>query len=136
MAVQTRIRVEMTDVFPSGAFVIGEVMPDEDYDIRKSGIGDPQRRDKETGQRVWNVRVLDTDPAGRKGSGEVTVKILADHQPVPPAELPGLPLRPVEFENLTVTPYVDTNGVRPRLAYSFRATAMRAPKSAKVTQAA
>lgn len=83
MAVQTRVRVEMTDVFPSGAFVIGEVMPGEDHDIRKSGIGDLQRRDKETGQRVWNVGVPDTDPAGPRGSSEVTVKILADHQPVP-----------------------------------------------------
>jgi len=43
------------------------------------------------------------------------------------------PFRPVEFEGLTVTPYVeelgrDRNGnVRTRVAYSFRARGVRAP---------
>ena len=37
-----------------------------------------------------------------------------------------MPFRPVEFDGLTVTPYVDDK--RNRVAYSFRATGMRAPQ--------
>ena len=36
-----------------------------------------------------------------------------------------MPFRPVEFDGLTVTPYVDDK--RGRVAYSYRATGMRAP---------
>ena len=130
MAVQTRLSVSMGDVFPLGAFVTGQIEPAEDFDLKQAGNVDPQVRDKVTGQRVWNVRVLDADPEARRGQAEVSVKIAADHQPMPPEALPGLPFRPVEFEGLTVTPYVDTNGARPRLAFSIRATGMRAPAKA------
>ncbi|MGK2877627.1 MAG: plasmid replication, integration and excision activator [Solirubrobacterales bacterium] len=130
MAVSTRIPVQTIDVFPHGAFMRGEVKPAEDFDKRQAGVDDTQVRDKETGQRVWEVMVVDADPEARKGQGEVTVKILADHQPVPPSALDGLPFRPVEFVGLTITPYVDTNRARPRLAYSIRATEMKAPGGA------
>ncbi|WP_224392302.1 hypothetical protein [Pseudonocardia sp. ICBG1293] len=60
-------------------------------------------------------------------SKTVTVKIAAPHQPVPPEAAAGLPFRPVEFDGLTVTPYVQESGGRPRVAYSFRAAGMRAP---------
>jgi hypothetical protein len=59
----------------------------------------------------------------------VSIKILADVQPVPPVG----PFQPVEFENLTVTPYVGNNN---RLAYSFRATALVAPKTLAETRKA
>ena len=84
MAVQMRLSVSMADVFPSGAFVVGEVSAAEDFDRKQAGAGDPQVRDKVTGQRVWNVRVVDADPEARRGQAEVTVKVLAEHQPVPP----------------------------------------------------
>ena len=61
------------------------------------------------------------------GPGEVTVKIAARHQPIPPEAAAGVPFRPVEFDGLTVTPYVNESGGRPRVAYSLRATGMRAP---------
>jgi hypothetical protein len=42
--------------------------------------------------------------------------------------MPGAPFRPVEFDGLTATPYVATTSTgRSRLAWSFRATGMRAP---------
>ncbi len=50
-------------------------------------------------------------------------------QPVPPEAVGGLPFRPVEFEGLTVTPYVDDK--RNRVAYSLRARAMHAPGKGK-----
>jgi hypothetical protein len=55
------------------------------------------------------------------------VKVAAEHQPVPPAAVDGSPFVQVEFEGLTVTPYVDESHGRPRVAYSIRATGMRAP---------
>ena len=101
--------------------------PAEDYEIKQAGNADPQVRDKVNGLPVWNVRVVDVDPATRRGQAEVTVKVAAAHQPVPPESMPDVPFRPVEFEGLTITPYVDTNGSRPKVAFSFRATGMRAP---------
>jgi hypothetical protein len=53
--------------------------------------------------------------------------IAAAHQPVPPAPAGELPFAAVEFEMLTVTPYLDDE--RGRVAYSFRARDMRAPEA-------
>jgi hypothetical protein len=61
----------------------------------------------------------------------VRVKLLASVLPVPPEAMDGAPFRPVEFEGLTATPYVATTATgRARLAWSFRATGMRAPSRA------
>ena len=133
MSVSQRMRVPFGDVFPAGAYMVGEVEAVEDYDQIKAAKeagrepGDVQLRDKVTEKRVWSVRVIDADPLTRRGKSEVVVKISADQQPVPPAETPGMPFRPIEFEELTVTPYVDDNGSRPRQAFSFRASGIKAP---------
>lgn len=131
MSVVTRIPVQMVDVFPQGAFMRGEVRAAEDFDKRKEGVADTQARDKETGERVWEVSVIDADPEARRGQGEVVVKISAEVQPVPPKAPEGLPFTPVAFAGLTLTPYVDTNRARPRLAYSIRATGIVDPSKAK-----
>ncbi len=126
MAITNKFPVAMGDVFPHGAFVVSEVEPVRDFD--KSTPGRPvQQLDKESGLPVWSVSVLDADPAARRTEKTVTVKIAAAHQPVPPEAAAGLPFRPVEFDGLTVTPYVQESGGRPRVAYSFRAAGMRAP---------
>ncbi|MFB9803943.1 hypothetical protein ACFFN5_25920, partial [Streptomonospora salina] len=39
----------------------------------------------------------------------------------------GLPFRPVEFEQMSVMPYVDDSGRRPRVAYSLRARGVKTP---------
>jgi hypothetical protein len=127
------MRVPFGDVFPAGAYMVGEVEPVEDYELIKAAKaagrdpGDVQLRDKVTEKRVWSVRVIDADPEARRGKSEVVVKISADQQPVPPPAIPGMPFRPVEFDELTVTPYVDDNGSRPRQAFSFRALGVKAP---------
>jgi hypothetical protein len=121
------------DVFPDGALMRGEVVAAEDFDALQAAKaagrepGDVQLRDKVTGLRVWEVRVVDLDDNARKGQGEVTVKISSDVQPVPPPKPEGQKLRPVEFENLTATPWIDDRGNRPNLAWSFRADGLRAP---------
>ncbi|MEU7811472.1 plasmid replication, integration and excision activator [Pseudonocardia sp. NPDC049154] len=126
MAIKNRFPVSMGDVFPHGAYVVSEVEAVRDFD--KSSQGRPvQQLDKESGLPVWSVSVLDADPDARRADKTVVVKLAATHQPVPPETLAGMPFRPVEFDGLTVTPYVQENGGRPRVAYSFRATAMRAP---------
>lgn len=124
MAIKGGLRASMGDVFPAGAFVVGEVERVRDFEAST-----PERfvqvKDRDTGELVWSVLVLDADESAPKGAKTVTVKISAAVQPVPPEAVPGLPFRPVEFEGLRVTPYVDDK--RGRVAYSLRARAMRAP---------
>jgi hypothetical protein len=140
MAIQGGIPVTQDVVFPNGAFVIGEVTPVEDFDAaqaaREAGrSADTQARDKTSGVRLWQVRVIDADESARKGQAEMTVKIAAEHQPVPPESLTGLPFRPVEFDGLVAMPWVDTTRGRPRVAWSLRASGMRAPGKPSVRAA-
>lgn len=132
MAIQGALRLGHEVVFPNGAFVVGEVSAVEDFDAaraaRESGKpADTQARDKETGLRMWQVRVIDADELARRGQVEVVVKIAAEHQPVPPEKAAGVPFRPVEFDGLTATPYIDESRSRPRIAWSLRASGMHAP---------
>jgi hypothetical protein len=130
MAIQGAIRVEFGDVFPHGCFVVGEVEPVRDFD-RSTKDSVVQAVDKDSGQLVWSVEVIDADPEAR--DKVVRVKIAAGVRPVPPEVASGVPFRPVEFEGLTVTPYVATPATgRPRLAYSFRASGMRSPSGRSV----
>jgi len=130
MAIRGAIPMEHGAVFPHGCFVVGEVQAMRDFDrsTREQAV---QAVDRDTGELVWTVDVVDADPEARERT--VRVKISASHQPVPPEAAAGLPFRPVEFEGLTATPYVATTASgRGRLAWSFRATGMRAPKAAPV----
>src|SRR5689334_20425747 len=126
-------------VCPHGALFLG-VEPVTDFD--KRGSGDDQARDKDTGERVWQVTVLDLDPeAGRFGATkELKVKVVAPVQPVPPSPAyPGYPPA-VEFTDMTISPYVDTNKCRhrpgqqhrcgARQGWSIRAGAMVDPREA------
>jgi len=72
---------------------------------------------------VWAVSVVDGDPDAVEAT--VKVKISGDVEPVLPDALPGLPFRPVEFEGLTVTAYL--NQSTNRVAFSYRASGLRAP---------
>jgi hypothetical protein len=131
MAIQGAISMAHGNVFPHGCFVVGEVTPMRDFDksTREQAV---QATDRETGELVWTVDVVDADPDAREKT--VRVKITAPVQPVPPETAPGVPFRPVEFDGLTATPYVATMASgRGRLAWSLRATAMRAPKATPVT---
>ncbi|WP_346007687.1 plasmid replication, integration and excision activator [Janibacter terrae] len=128
MAVSRRMEVVFGSVFPNGAYLVGDVEPVGDFnqDARPDGTR-PQQTDPETGELVWTVPVLDADPEARKNEKTINVKISARQQPVPPANPGDLPFVPVEFEGLTLTPWIDDNGVRPKLAWSFRAKSMTAP---------
>jgi hypothetical protein len=125
-----RIEVEHDTVFPAGALFLSV---DRQPDYERRGKGDDQARDKESGERVWVVKVMDEDPEARQS--EVRVKVTAPHMPVPPApQVEGFPPR-VEFVGLTLTPYLDSSRrcsaerCQSRQAYSLRATGIREPGS-------
>jgi hypothetical protein len=121
MALQGPIPVEFGNVFSHGAFAAGGFEPMRDFDA-SSGDRFVQAKDKQSGLPVWVIEVIDADPAARVRA--VKVKVAAQVQPVVPAGPSGSPFVPVEFTGLTVTYYVNQAG---RLAYSLKATGIRAP---------
>ncbi|MEU0559396.1 transcriptional regulator [Dactylosporangium sp. NPDC006015] len=120
----SRFSIRFEDVFPAGCVLVPDsIVEAQDYnEVTKART---PALDKLTGQRVWSVRVMDMDPdlAGR--AREVAVKVSAPVQPVPDN---GAPFAPVEFEGMTVTPYVGPTG---RLAYSYRAAGFRSSTPAR-----
>jgi hypothetical protein len=92
-----------------------------------------QQADKITGLPLWVIEVIDADPEARQRT--VKVKVAAQYQPVLPDAPAGSPFVPVEFEGLQATPYVDASRCRAketgkcgaRMAYSLKATGVRAP---------
>jgi hypothetical protein len=116
----TRFSVRFEDVFAGGCRVVPDSLT-EAMDFDSNTKARTPSVDKVTNQRVWQIRVMDMDPdlAGR--SREVTVKILADLRPVLPS---SEPFAEIEFEGMTVTPYVNNTG---RLTYSYRSTGLREP---------
>jgi hypothetical protein len=116
------------------------VLPGARLDRRAQDYDEKTKRrtpaiDKVTGTKVWQCRVSDLDPELAGRSRETMVKILADKMPVPPTRAP---FEAVEFENLTVTPYVDNgrcqgkgNRCQARMAFSLRATGLKAARPAQ-----
>ncbi|GAA3443334.1 plasmid replication, integration and excision activator [Planomonospora venezuelensis] len=132
MAIQGPIPINFDQVFPHGCYIVGEVEQVKDFDASTNGRT-VFAKDKTTGELVWQVAVMDADPAVKAGQKTVAVKILSPVQPVPPPSLPGLPFTPVKFDGMSVTPYVSQAG---RLAYSIRATLMRSPRAAAPAKSA
>jgi hypothetical protein len=128
MAMPRKINIQFGEVFPHGVYAVSEVTQVRDFD-RSTKDRPVYSVDEDSGLNVWSVDVMDGDPEARKADRQLSIKILAKQQPVlPPSN--GLPFTPVEFEGMTATPYVSDSNGRPRLAWSFRAMAVRAPKNA------
>ncbi|MFI5258565.1 MAG: plasmid replication, integration and excision activator [Candidatus Limnocylindrales bacterium] len=132
MALSRHIPISMDQVFPSGAYALGAVEQVVDFDAST-----PEQRvqahDRESGLPLWAISVFDPDPEAR--TKVVRVKIASRTPPVLPQAPAGSPFPAVSFDGLTATGYVDTSGSRPRLAWSFRATAVRgASPKAQVPQ--
>ena len=127
MAIAKRFKIAHDDVFPFGAYLMGECGPVWDFD-KSSKDAKVQQLDKDSGLPLWSVDVVDADPEAGKKAKTVTVKIAAKVQPVPPEALPGLPFRPVVFEGLSALPYIEDSGNFSRIVWSFKADAMTAPK--------
>jgi len=129
MAIARRFPISHDEVFPYGAYLVGDVSPVSDYD-RSTKDNKVQQVDQDSGLLLWSVEVLDADPAARKSSKTVTVKIPAKVQPVPPAKEGPFPFARVVFDGLSALPYVEDNGNFSKIAWSFRAAGMSAPTSA------
>jgi hypothetical protein len=98
--------VRTKEVFPEGCYLV----PDS-ITLVSSHLA---------GQQVYECQVVDRNPALQDRPHQTVVKIRADHEPTPPT---GTPYEMVEFEHLTITPYVtDQNPMRIR--YSLRATGL------------
>ncbi|MEU1393742.1 MULTISPECIES: plasmid replication, integration and excision activator [unclassified Nonomuraea] len=78
-----------------------------------------QSRDRDTGEPVWQVTVMDGDPGCKPAQKTVTIKILATEEPQVPPLSPDMPIVPITLDSLMVTPYVHQG--TGRLAYSWRA---------------
>jgi hypothetical protein len=136
MAEPKRVELKHEDRFPLGAYAVGvDAVAEWDSDRGRTGA---QARDPNNGLPLWQVAVLDPDPEGRVH--EVKVRIAASEEPVLPplVVVPGSAhgLRPVWFGGLVGTPYLDSNGRRPRLAWSLRAESMSAPAPVGSAEAA
>ncbi len=134
MVMKKRVPVRFEDVFPVGAYLKqgenGPVEPVLDFNAEKRADGSrPQQLDKDTGLLLWQATVLDADDAAGKKDTAVSVKFASKVQPVPPENKSGFPWTPVEFVGLTALAYVDENGSRPRIAWSFRAEDMIEPSN-------
>src|SRR4051812_50203606 len=128
-----RFAVSMGDVFPDGVYAVS-VEQAQDYD-EKSGRRTPSK-DKQTGEWVWTVTVIDRDRAEQVREKQVKVKVSAPVMPMLPGEIaPGSGLHPVDFTGMTITPYVNEGRGRPRLAYSVPATGMYAQGKAPADSA-
>jgi hypothetical protein len=125
MAINGRFKGSMEDLFSHGLFVTSEVEKVRDFD-KSTKDTFVQATDKESGLHLWEFTVQDPDPVATKSTRQLTVKIAAEHQPVPPEAIPGTPFRPVVLEGIEVRPYIK-DGPRPSIAYSVRASGMRSP---------
>ena len=130
MAVQGPFPVEFGTVFPSGVYAAGGVEKVRDFD-RSSGDRVVQQTDKHSGLLLWVIEVIDADPEARQRT--VKIKVAAEYQPTLPPPAPGSPFTAIEFEGMTVMPYVDSGRCQgkgkcaARLAYSLKAAGVRAP---------
>jgi hypothetical protein len=118
-----RFAVSMANVFPHGVYAL---MVEQAQDFNEKTRARIPAKDKQTGELVWTVTCMDRDPDARVK--EVKVKVSAPVMPVLPEEIiAGSGIRCVDFEGLTITPYIEEprGGMgRARLAYSYRATAV------------
>jgi hypothetical protein len=123
MALSRHIPITNELLFPAGAYAVGGVEQVVDFEAstREQRV---QAHDRDSGLPLWAVSVFDADPEAR--TKVVKVKIAARTPPVLPQAAAGSPFPAVAFDGLTATGYVDTSGSRPRQAWSFRATAVRA----------
>jgi hypothetical protein len=102
MGIQGPYKVEADEQFPFGHGVVGGITQSRDYN-RSTADHPVQEIDEVTGHPVWVVDVMDFDPEARERT--FRVKIAAPVQPVPPDEAPGVPVRPVHLDGLTIRTY-------------------------------
>ncbi|WP_081286624.1 plasmid replication, integration and excision activator [Mycobacterium asiaticum] len=125
MAVPKWLSVSHAQVFPHRAFVVSDVTAVIDYE-RSTKDNKVQAADRESGYPLWQVEVLDGDPAASKRTRTLTVKFATPTPPECPPNANGMPFAPVILDELCILPYVDRSSEGGRIAWSFRASGMTA----------
>jgi hypothetical protein len=126
MAISRRFPIPFDLAFPLGAYLVSEVSPVFDFE-KSTRENKVQQVDIETGKLLWQVDVLDADPEAKRSSKTVSVKIPGNVQPVPPGNDGSSPFTPVEFEGLTVLPWIESSENFSKISWSFRATEVVSP---------
>lgn len=123
-----RFPMEFDELFPQGAYVVGEVTAVTEYQSQEDKARNRPVRpriDEASGLPIFKVTIA--DPSAEKDRDKsITVEIAAKVQPVPPAAVNGLPFRPVVLEGVTVQPRAETSGQAKWITWVVRATGMRA----------
>jgi hypothetical protein len=109
-----RFPMEFDELFPEGAYVVGDVTAVTEYQSQEDKARNRPVRpriDKVSGLPIYKVTIA--DPSAEKDRDKsITVEIASRVQPVPPAAVSGLPFRPVVLEGMTVQPRAETSGQR------------------------
>lgn len=123
-----RFAVDFDEVFPQGAYIVGDVMPVREYQSQEDKARNRPVRpriDEASGLPIFKVTLA--DPSAEKDRDKsITVEIAAKVQPVPPAAVGNLPFRPVVLEGLTVQPRAEASGQAKWITWVIRATGLRA----------
>lgn len=123
-----RFPIEFDELFPQGAYVVGEVTAMTEYQSQEDKARNRPvrpRMDEVSGLPLFKVTIA--DPSAEKDRDKsITVEIAARVQPVPPAAVGGLPFRPVVLDGLTVQPRAETSGQAKWITWVVRATGMHA----------
>jgi hypothetical protein len=134
-----RFPMEFDELFPEGAYVVGEITALTEYQSQEDKARNRpvrSRIDEVSGLPIFKVTIA--DPAAEKDRDKsITVEIASRVQPVPPAAVSGLPFRPVVLEGVTVQPRAETSGQAKWITWVVRATGMHAvnERSGKGTDA-
>jgi hypothetical protein len=134
-----RFPMEFNELFPQGAYVVGEVTALTEYQSQEDRLRNRpvrSRIDEVSGLPIVTVTIA--DPSAKKDRDKsITVEITSRVQPVPPAAVSGLPFRPVVPEGVTAQPRAETSGQAKRITWVVRATGMHAvnERSGKGTNA-
>ncbi|MGH3701384.1 MAG: hypothetical protein ACRDQY_18340 [Pseudonocardiaceae bacterium] len=124
----TRFPMEFDELFPEGAYVVGEVTAVREYQSPEDKARNRPVRpriDEASGLPIFKVTIADPS-AGKDRDKSVTVEIAARVQPVPPGAVNGLPLRPAVLEGMTLQPRAEASGQAKWITWVVRATGMRA----------
>ncbi|MDQ3274792.1 MAG: hypothetical protein M3Q39_07110 [Actinomycetota bacterium] len=134
----TRFPIEFDELFPQGAYIVGEVIPLREYQWPEDKARNQPVRpwvDEATGMPLFKVTVTDQS-AEKDRDKSVTVEIAAKVQPVPPEAVGNLPFRPVVLEGLTVQPRAETSGQTKWHTWIVRASGLRAVETGAAKSAA
>jgi hypothetical protein len=133
-----RLKADFDEWFPQGLYLVGEIQEVTEYQSHEDRARNRPVRpriDEVTGLRLYRGTFADPS-ADKEREKSVTVEFACAHQPVPPAQIPGLPFRPVVLEGMTVAPRAEASGQAKWITWTIRATGMRAPGDTSAGSAA